>query len=143
MYVEDRCPKVTGNELEWMGEEPTISDVTNGLIAVTPDRAYIHTGMEQGPAEARAQVFDQEPKGDLGGWDEVVEVSFTSTHGNAFLGTAEDSVDFNLAAQGRAPTGFECTRRAGTSSPVASSAGASPRPMSNTSCTRGLRRKSP
>lgn len=91
---------VTGNELEWMGEEPTIGDVANGLVAVTPDRAYIHTGMENGPAQVRVQVFDQEPKGDIGGWDEVVEVSFTSTHGNAFLGTAEDSVDFNLAASG-------------------------------------------
>lgn len=100
VYVEDRCLSITGNELEWMGEEPTISNVTNGLIAVTPDRAYIHTGMEQGPAEVRVQIFDQAPQADLGGWDEVVEVSFTSTHGNAFLGTPGDSVDFNLAASG-------------------------------------------
>jgi hypothetical protein len=57
----------------------------NGLIAVTSGVAVVHTGTHTGRIRATADPRQAPPSLDLAAWQEVVEVSFTSTTGQVWL----------------------------------------------------------
>lgn len=57
----------------------------NGLIAVTPGFAVVHTGTHTGHIQVTVDPRPAPPPLDLAAWQEVVEVSFTSTTGQVWL----------------------------------------------------------
>ncbi|MGH4029321.1 hypothetical protein ACQB60_10345 [Actinomycetota bacterium Odt1-20B] len=104
-YAEDNtltidCFDPSGEDSDGISGGTGIDDVTNGLIATTDDFAHIHTGIARGHVAVEAAVFDAPPPLVTDGWDEVVDVPFTSTDGKAFLSANDESLPLNLASYG-------------------------------------------
>jgi hypothetical protein len=76
----------------------------NGLIAAAPDYISVYTGLHTGDISLTLETWQDEPPLDLDAWEEVVEVSFTSTTGDAkVVDEWTDSpvpIDLNLAFAG-------------------------------------------
>ncbi|MGA5703078.1 hypothetical protein [Peterkaempfera bronchialis] len=71
-------------------EVPDIADIANGLVAAETDGVSLLTGLDTGPVAVSVAVHPAEPHADDSAWEEVVEVSFTSTTGTALVASWED-----------------------------------------------------
>ena len=87
------------------GVTPSATELkeSNGLIVVTHGGAAIITGIGSGTVEVSVELVDGEPKGGLGEWEEMVDVSIDASAGDLRVTTVLGDVPDLPALSAKGP----------------------------------------
>jgi hypothetical protein len=103
--AEYRLPHSTSGAVQVAGHRfglvegvmPDTADFSgNGLVALVPGGAMIRTGIADGSLRIMLRVYSQAPPLRMDGWDEVVEVSWHATEGQASVAGPDAAADPRL-----------------------------------------------